>query len=412
MTRNRLTRCGITEDAAREDELYRVWYYRFLAIFGAITVALIVFGLFVPEMSGARRALLVASLLFLIAWFWFVGRWNLIASDLHAVVYLLGNMVAICVAIRLWNTTSILLFGIYWLGFAYLYTRPAIIYALLLTIGIQLGFGNTSLFTEFNSGTVAAIALLLLITGFSGMMAKYIESFQQESERNRELLAQLQQAQASLVEQEREAGVVQERQRLAGEIHDTVAQQFTSIIANLRAAEEMERNGSDQASRHRHLALEAAQQGLKDSRAMLSAMQPAVSQSQPLDQLLRDIISRSDQPGITFVEEGQARAISRVQETILVRALQEALRNIQKHAVANVVTVTLSWLEDEVLLDIADDGVGFDIDAIALGEEGFRLGLVTMQHRIESAGGTVVLDSAPGEGASLTVSFPLAEVNQ
>lgn len=412
VNQNRWTRCGITDDAARDDELYRIWYYRFLAIFGAITVTLIAFGLFVPDISAMRRVVLIASLAFLIIWFWFYGRWNLVQSDLHSIVYLLGNLIAICVAISIWNTSSILLFGIYWLGFAYLYTKPAIVYALLLTIGIQFAFGNASLFTEFSSGTLAAIALLVIITGFSGMMAKYIESFQKESERNRDLLEQLQNAQASLAERERDAGVMQERQRLAGEIHDTVAQQFTSIIANLRAAEEMERNGNVQAPHHRQLALDAAQQGLRDSRAMLSTMQPDVARSQPLRGLLSDVINQTDEEHITFVEEGTAQSITRAQETILVRALQEALRNIQKHAQADTVAVTLTWLEDEVLLDIADDGIGFDIDTIAAGEDGFQLGLVTMQRRIESAGGTMVLDSTPGEGASLTISFPLKEVGQ
>lgn len=90
----------------------------------------------------------------------------------------------------------------------------------------------------------------------------------------------------------------------------------------------------------------------------------------------------------------------------MVRALQESLRNIGKHAAASDVVVRLSWLEDEVLMDISDNGLGFDPAGLVPGSDGYQLGLSTMESRVESCGGTFALESSPNEGTSITVSFP------
>lgn len=409
LSTNRLTRCGISDPSAREEALYRTWYYRFLIVFAVIAGALIISGLVVPGFSWTERLGIVGSIGFLIAWFWFFGRWDVVSSDLHAVVYLVGNLIAICIAISIWDTAGILLFAAYWLAFAYLYTVPAIVYALALTVSIQVAYGNAGMFTDSGSSMLAGVVLLLVITGFSGLMAKYIESFQKESERNKHLLAQLQATQASLAEREREAGVEQERQRVAGEIHDTIAQEFTSIITNLRAAMQMENLDQPNARRHITLSLEAANQGLTDSRAMLATMQPDVLRGRSLIDALREIAADARSTSTTAIDinvDGHPSPLARSVETILVRSLQESLRNIRKHAQAMQVDVTLTWLEDEVLLDITDDGIGFDADATQPNEAGYHMGLATMQARIESAGGTFVLESSPGDGTSVTISFP------
>ncbi|MCO5228656.1 MAG: sensor histidine kinase [Thermomicrobiales bacterium] len=409
LTPRRLTRCGITDASAQEEEIYRVWYNRFLVIFAVIAAGLMIASLFVSGLTVLERAGVIGAIGFLVGWFWFFGKWNAITSDLHAVVYLAGNLIAICVAILLWDTTSMLLFAVYWLGFAYLYTAPAIVYALIVTVCTQVAFGTLHLFTDSRGSVVAGVLLLIVITGFSGLMAKYIESFQLESERNKQLLRQLQEAQASLAEREREAGIEQERHRVAGEIHDTIAQEFTSVITNLRAAILLEDLDREMARRHVVVSLEAANQGLKDSRAMLATMQPDVLEGRSLVEALAAIIDDErnlSSHQIEFQVEGTTASLDRAVETILVRSLQESLRNVRRHANATEVTVTLTWLEDEVLLDISDNGVGFDSDHLLPGADGYHIGLATMRARIESAGGTFVLESLPGEGTSVTVSFP------
>lgn len=356
--------------------------------------------------------IVIGTVIAMVLWFLFFGQWHIIRSDTHAIIYLLGNIVGITVCIRIWDSSALLLFAVYWFGFGYLYTRYAIIYAFVLTISTQWAFGTLGSNLGFNLDTLVAAGLMIVLLGFSTMMAKYIEAFQNEAERNKALVAELKRTQQSLIEREREAGIEHERRRMAGEIHDTIAQEFASIITNLRAAVKLEHLDQPAAYGHIKLSLAAAQKGLSDSRAMLSTMQPDVLLGRSLTEVVRSIVEEwsARSTGIArFETDGRPRQLSRAQESLLVRALQESLRNVDKHAQASEVAARLTWLEDEVLMDISDNGAGFQPDAIEAGANGYRMGLATMQSRVESAGGTFALESTPGEGTSITVSFPIGD---
>lgn len=405
---NRITRAGIGT-AAPSENIYVGWYRRFLILFAVLGGAVIAGVFFDSGLTNEQRLVVAGTVIAMGLWFWLYGQWHQITSDTHAIVYLLGNVVGITVCIRIWETSSLLLFGIYWFGFAYLYTRYAIIYAFVLTIATQWAFGSLGSNLGFNLETLVAAGLLILLLGFSALMAQYIEAFHLEAERNKALVAELERAQQSLIEREREAGIEQERRRMAGEIHDTIAQHFASIITNLRAASEMK--GKDSAITQKHLdhAFLAAQQGIVDSRAMLSTMQPDVLLGRSLADVLKSMVddwSEYASVSAVFRTEGEKAHITRSQESLLVRGLQEALRNIGKHAQASEVQVSLSWLEDEVLLDISDNGIGFEPAAVNSGADGYHMGLMTMESRVQSAGGTFALESAPGDGTSLAISFP------
>lgn len=405
----KITRAGVTDSNPGEGDVYTGWYRRFLVLFGVLCLAVAV-GVWLDESLTQQQQLIVSgTVVAMVAWFCFFGRWDLISSDLHAAVYLLGNVAGITVCIRIWDSSALLLFAIYWFGFAYLYTRYAIVYAFILTISTQWAFGTVGSNLGFNFDTLVAAGLLIVLLGFSAMMARYIEAFQSEAERNRMLVAELKRTQQALVEREREAGVEQERRRMAGEIHDTIAQHFTSIITNLRAANELDGRHAAISRQHVAHAFSAAQQGLSDSRAMLSTMQPDVLLGRSLTEVLEGIVEEwaaTSPSEAQFTTNGSASQLTRTQESVLVRALQESLRNISKHAQAERVEVTLTWLEDEVLLDVSDNGVGFNPEAIDAGANGYRMGLSTMKSRVESAGGTFALESAPGEGTSITIAFP------
>lgn len=410
--RNRITRAGITDPGSGGRQLYVGWYRRFLVLFGLLALAVIA-GASLDSSLGTQQTLMVVGITILLAlWFWFYGQWHVIRTDAHAIVYLLGNVIGITISIRLWEPSAMLLFAMYWLGFAYLYTRYAIVYAFILTVATQWAFGTVGSNLGFNLDTLVAVTLLALLLGFSAMMARYIEAFQIEAERNKALVAELRRTQQSLIEREREAGIEQERRRMAGEIHDTIAQHFASIITNLRAANELEDTDPVISRQHVIHAFSAAQQGLSDSRAMLSTMQPDVLLGRSLTEVLRTIVDEwheANPADVGFETHGRASQLTRAQESILVRALQESLRNVGKHAEANHVDVKLTWLEDEVLMDVSDDGVGFNPDEIDAGAHGYQMGLSTMQSRVESAGGTFALESSPGEGTSITIAFPTGD---
>lgn len=404
-----ITRCGLGEAALREDNMYRGWYERFVLLFGVLCLV-VIGGVSLDSSLGiGQKSAVIVTVMAMAAWFWFVGQWHIIRSDLHAIIYLLGNIVGIVICIRIWDTSALLLFAMYWFGFAYLYTKYALIYALVLTISTQWAFGTINSDVGFNKGTFAGIGMLIVLLGFSAMMARYIEAFQNEAERNKALVDELKRTQQSLIERERESGIEEEHRRMAGEIHDTIAQQFASVITNLRAARELESSEPHLTKQHLELAFTAAQQGLKDSRAMLSTMQPDVLLGRSLSDVIRAVVDEwSIAPEITIslITEGTPTQLDRTHESLLVRALQESLRNISKHAKATEVEVRNTWLEDEVLMDVSDNGIGFDPSTVQAGENGYQLGLATMQSRVESAGGTFALESSPGDGTSITISFP------
>jgi len=214
-----------------------------------------------------------------------------------------------------------------------------------------------------------------------------------------------------LVERARRAGVLEERQRLAHEIHDTLAQGFTSIVTNLEAA-----GGAlqrDRAALRRHLeqALAVARESLSEARRLVWALRPEPLEEAPLPEALRRLAARwSSSSGIParVLVTGEPRALPADPEVTLLRVAQEALANVRKHARAGRVAITLSYIGDRVALDVRDDGVGFDPAAPSPGDDGSGFGLRSMRERVGRAGGTLSVESAPGEGTVLSAEVPAA----
>ena len=209
---------------------------------------------------------------------------------------------------------------------------------------------------------------------------------------------------ARLVEQARVAGVVEERRRLAGEIHDTLAQGLTAIVAQLEAAEQA-RHRPEKWSRHLTQARSLARSSLTEARRSVRALRPEQLENSTLAEALGELTCGwSQQSGIPVELEtaGTARRAPADTEAALFRVAQEALTNVGRHAEAAKVRLTLTYLDDTLLLDVADDGVGFDPDGDAAG-----YGLVGMRHRLAGVGGTLTVESAPGYGTTLNAAVPL-----
>jgi signal transduction histidine kinase len=214
---------------------------------------------------------------------------------------------------------------------------------------------------------------------------------------------------ARLVEQARAAGVVEERRRLAGEIHDTLAQGLTAIVAQLEAAEQAGHR-PDERSRHLTQARSLARSSLTEARRSVRALRPEQLENATLAEALGELTCGwSQQSGIP-AELETAGAASRAPadtEAALFRVAQEALTNVGRHAKATKVRLTLTDLDDMLLLDVADDGVGFDADADTTG-----YGLVGMRHRLAGVGGALTVESAPGYGTTLNAAVPLPAVDR
>jgi signal transduction histidine kinase len=211
--------------------------------------------------------------------------------------------------------------------------------------------------------------------------------------------------QASLASVERKAGMLEERQRLAREIHDTLAQGFASIIVHFERAEQVDAQSASPARPHLELARSVAREGLEDARRMLAALRPEVLEQRALpDALGRVCEDWSHRTGIAAnlsITGTQAPLHPDIELTIL-RAVQESLTNVGRHSGARTAAITLSYMEDVVVLDVQDDGRGFAPSSVA----GRGYGLTGMRERTDALQGTFSVESLPGEGTTISISLP------
>ncbi len=214
---------------------------------------------------------------------------------------------------------------------------------------------------------------------------------------------------AQLVVQAREAGVLDERQRMAGEIHDTLAQGLMGILAQLEAAELAEPDGPRR-RRHLGLAKQLARDSLAEARRSVQALRPQQLESARLPEALCALAAQWTQTsGIPVRAEvdGEPEPLQPAFEVVLFRAAQEALANTAKHARAAHVGMTLTYMHDQVTLDVLDDGKGFDIGRVETAHaNGSGYGLAAMRHRLRQVGGRLEIESTPGDGTTVSASVP------
>lgn len=252
---------------------------------------------------------------------------------------------------------------------------------------------------------VFIVALQTIAVGGGSFMAAKINEQQQQ---RRQLLEDLQAAQAEnaglhaqLLTQAREAGVLDERQRLAREIHDTLAQGLAGIVTQLEAAEA---GGGPEEWRPRVArASSLARDSLREARRALQALSPEPLQGSRLPDAIAELARRwaQDTPvALTVDTSGSPVPLVTDLEVALFRVAQEALANVARHAGATRVGLTLTYTDDLVLLDVRDDGAGFTPG------DGRGFGLRAMEQRLRLVGGRLEIESAPGAGTALSASVP------
>ncbi|WP_043687538.1 sensor histidine kinase [Streptomyces xylophagus] len=213
---------------------------------------------------------------------------------------------------------------------------------------------------------------------------------------------------AQLLVQAREAGVADERRRLAAEIHDTIAQGLTGIIAQLQVVA----NAPDLTTARTHLdrASTLARHSLGEARRSVQNLAPVALENDGLPEALKNTVAEwGERTGVRadFTVTGTTEQLHDEVSATLLRIAQEALSNAARHACATRVGVTLSFLGDEVILDIRDDGQGFDPLALPerTGTGGF--GLDGMRARAERIAGSLTIEAEPGHGTALSARVPL-----
>jgi signal transduction histidine kinase len=207
--------------------------------------------------------------------------------------------------------------------------------------------------------------------------------------------------------QNRQADLMAERNRVARDIHDTLAQGFTGIIAQLEAAKgAMSQRKKVRASDHLNRAGELAREGLREARRSVQALRPLALEEKPLATALKDLIKRVT-TGTTMEAkltlQGEPRELPEDVETNLLHIGQEVLTNALRHARASQFDVALVFEGDVIRLTLRDNGCGFDP---AKNHEGF--GLQGMRERAEDMGGQFSLESSDGNGTVVSILLPLA----
>lgn len=231
------------------------------------------------------------------------------------------------------------------------------------------------------------------------------------------LIDELLSTREQLAESEREAGVAQERERLAHEIHDTVAQNLSSIQMLLHAAErdlgnlDVAEEELEQPLRRMEAARRAASNNLAETRAMIAVLTPAglreASISEALERIAADFAHASDMD-IQVETHGEPQKLPMRVEAGLLRIAQGAVSNAVQHSGASRVQVTLTHEPEEIRLDVVDNGVGFDVAAQAGKPAGLgHLGLDAMRSRAAELGGELTIESAPGGPTAISVAVPV-----
>ena len=211
--------------------------------------------------------------------------------------------------------------------------------------------------------------------------------------------------------QNRQAGIMAERNRVARDIHDTLAQGFTGVIVQLEAAQEaICRGRTSNICSHLERAGELARESLREARRSVQALRPRALEGNPLGAALADLVAKMTSG--TAVEaklavDGEPRELPPEWENNLLRIGQEVLTNALRHAHPTEFHVRLLFDASEISLHLRDNGCGFDPMER---HEGF--GLQGIRERTESMGGKITIASAQGQGTSISIVLPIGTTPQ
>lgn len=267
------------------------------------------------------------------------------------------------------------------------------------TIGwLQAGSDSSARWQVFFS---AAFSL-----GLSLGLGLFILRLVAEAQSRAATIDALRQAQAQLAAAERDRGVSAERERLSREIHDTLAQGFTSVVALSRAADAALARGDVDAARDRLALIErTASDNLDEARLIVAELTPGHLQSRTLGEALHRLgaaVSSENGLRADVRVTGEPVPLGGTAEVVILRTAQEALSNVRRHAGAGHAELILTYEHPEqVVLEVRDDGRGFDPAAARSG-----FGLDGVQARAAEVGGSVRLRSEPGAGTTLRLEVP------
>ncbi len=346
----------------------------------------------------------VGTVLGVLAWYalwrrWLIGGYN---ANWRGFTYFAGATVLFAIGISLDNSVSLLLlmlcaqaYGIYPRRYAFI----AVVTVNLAYLGVILAVTRDPVQVFEAPLWVAAMAVIC-----ATVFGNWFSHISDQNDERAVLIGELEASRAEVSRLSHEAGVNAERQRLAGDIHDTIAQGLSSVLMLMQAADADLDHDPAKVRRHLALAIDTARDNLAEARALVGALTPAALDDSSLAQALRRLVDRfRSETGLEseFEAEIDGPPLPKAVEVVLLRAAQESLTNVRKHAEAETVVVRLEQRNGSVVLETQDDGRGL-ADATASG----GYGLEGMRSRVEQLSGTVAVTSEPGAGTLVRVEVP------
>jgi len=239
--------------------------------------------------------------------------------------------------------------------------------------------------------------LVLIFTIAIGLWITGIQKYGLERD---QLLTELRAAQDEVAALERQAGITEERARVAREIHDTIAQSLTGLVMTAQRANSIAARAPESLGPTLALMENLATEALAEARTLVASYTP-VNVSGGLPATLAVLADRfSAETGVTVIVSGEAPDVDREAEVVLLRCAQEALANVRKHAHARQVRVSIDATDDGAGLTVTDDGVGIGTQA------GNGYGLAGMAERVRLVGGTVEVGPDVSGGTTVRVALP------
>ena len=372
-----------------------------------LTATILVVAILMSVRMDLSLAVLNLVLLSLFAGLYFVGSYYLERmTGVWKLAWLIALTVVWIADILVASAGIYLLFVLFFLYLRVLgmvWGSISVIFGTAVSVGIQIPQGLT--FGGVMGPVVSALVTVAIFYAFTRL--------HEINTARTVLIRELMETREQLAETERAAGVAGERQRIAHEIHDTLAQGLSSIQMLLHAANR-DLDGDinvDKARERIGLARQTAADNLQEARAMIAALQPAaLSQTSlvgALDRMAQGFAAAADL-NIEVEADGEVTQLPMKLEAVLLRIAQGAVGNVAKHAQATRARITVSYSDDAVRVDIVDNGVGFDVKAVESRPAGLgHIGLAAMKRRAEEVSGEVVIESSPGNGTAVSVSVPL-----
>ena len=388
-------------EASADDADFREWLiFCGLASLGtALLIAL--------ESTGSRSSIAasIAIVVVLQLVFWFVARPSVAGvhtDNRRSWIFIAVALAGFTVAASLSQWATFALFALTPEVFLLLTPAPAagVIVALnLAPLVVRLlvePFTAANLVQQFGEAAFSIV--------FSLFFAERIRSVLRETQARQRLIDELHEREAEVAALSAARGAEQERTRIAREMHDTLAQGFTSIVTLGHAVQGEFDADPAAARRHIELITATAQENLAESRRIIAALSPATLAHDSLPQALGRVVAgftAETDVDAKLEVRGTAHASSPGTEVVALRIVQEALANARKHARAGHVAVVIEYAPDEVVVEVRDDGTGFDTTAPTTG-----FGLKGMDSRVLESGGTLDVTSKPGAGTTVRASLP------